>query len=111
MERLMISIRVLAFSALAVCGLTVTADTCTYYQYYQYYQYPELYVVCEAQYYAWTYQEPDWFLYQTGDEVLILYVDLQPVAWYVTPVSDPGRDADHYVINEGGWCGVQPYPW
>lgn len=113
----MLVVRVFAFLALAVCGLWAVADECHqelvfcdeggYPCYYEWVCYPEYYVTQTTQ--------PNWCLYQHGDEVDIEWAivggQFVAVSWYVTPVNDPGRDGDYYVYKVGNQCQLQQYPW
>jgi len=67
--------------------------------------------VCEPEYYVTQYSQPNWNLYQNGDEVDIHFYFGQPVSWYVTPASDPGRDGDYAVVCSQGQCHLFQYPY
>lgn len=111
MERWISVARVIVFVAFAACGLAAAADYCQLEPFCQIAPCAQQEMVCYPEYYVWQYTEPDWCLYRDLDEVDIHWSNSannwHPVAWYVTPASDPGRDGDNYVFD----CDVQPYLW
>lgn len=96
-------------AASMLLAVVVNADTCQWEQvcdgesncHYEH--------VCYPDYYVWQYTQPNWCLYDVGDEVAVQYnAQLHIVAWYVTPASDPGRDGDFVVISG---CRLFQYPF